>query len=202
MTYQDELPLMMSATRWTHVQRVADTAAALARHWQLSESEAHQAGLLHDCAKQLSPALVYAQGLNQPTWSEPLYVTYAPVWHAFVGPYIAKQKWGIKNRSVLSAMQWHSTGRAAMRDLDKLLFVADYIEPGRSFPTREIVENFAYQDLNLGAYAVAFLKLFFLVRDHRAIHPDTYKCREFYIRTLPESRLKQVHDALWPYLVS
>ncbi len=201
MNFHDDLPLLISPSRLSHVKRVSEAAAQLALRWNVPTDEATLAGLLHDCAKQLTPSELTQQGIDQPSWSQSLYTTYPAIWHAFVGPTVARQKWGIRNPRVLGAMKWHSTGRAAMTPLDQILFIADYIEPERKFPTRAYVETLAYQDLTLGAYAVVYLKLFFLLRHHRRIHPDAFRCREYLLDSIPESQLHQVHEQLWPLLL-
>ncbi len=72
----------------------------------------------------------------------------AELWHAPVGAYLAEKEAGITDPEILDAIRYHTSGRPGMTLLDKVIYVADYIEPGRHFPGVEEVRRLAETDLN------------------------------------------------------
>ena len=110
------------------------------------------------------------------------YLNYSPlVWHAPVGAIVAQKSYGIIDQDVLNAIKYHTTGRPAMSTLEKIIFLADYIEPGRIQPGVDEIRNLSGQDLNRAvaktlANTIAYLKQ----KSSADIHPDTMAAYEYY----------------------
>lgn len=115
-------------SRYQHTLGVIETAVALARHWgTVSVTRAHLAALLHDCGKEAGDALS----------------------HASIGAELARKEYGISDEEILSAIASHTTGKQGMSELDKIIFIADYIEPGRNqAPGLENLRKKAYEDID------------------------------------------------------
>ncbi len=167
---------LMSEKRYQHCVRVAQMAARLAAQWQADPALATCAGMLHDCAKQLTPEILTKRGIIQPTWSDRVYAHYGAVWHALVGPIVAKHYWKIPHPSVLGAMKWHATGRPGMRLLEKIIYVADFIEDQRPWSYRQALEALAFSHLDQAVFAIVYLKMYFLLQHGQKIYPDTFRC--------------------------
>ena len=140
---------VQDAKRFEHTLGVEYTAAALAMCHGASVEDARLAGLLHDCAKCFSDEnrLYACQKKNIPITEiegrNPFLL------HAKVGAFLAKEKYGVENRDVLNAILYHTTGREGMSLLEKIIFVADYIEPGRKqAPNLPEIRRLAFQDLD------------------------------------------------------
>ncbi len=188
---KQDLKSLLPPSRYEHSLRVADVSVQLARHWSYPHLEkAYLAGLIHDCCKALTPKKVMEKQLAQPSWSELLYYKYTAVWHALIAPEVIPQLWGITDEDVLSAVKWHTTGRYEMTLLDNLVFVADYIEPGRLFPTRTYVERLADEHLDHAAYSIVIGNLVSLLSKGHTIHPYTLKCRDYYLSILTASQIR------------
>ena len=118
--------------RYQHTLSVAFTACSLAMRWGVDLDEAYIAGILHDCAKNIPDEdrvkLCEKWGLpvNKTERKNPTLL------HAKMGAYLAKEKYGIRDEKVLLAIESHTTGRPDMSMLEKIIFVADYIEPYRT----------------------------------------------------------------------
>lgn len=138
------------AARFEHTLGVEYTAAALAMRYDCDVRNAQIAGLLHDCAKCLSDRerleICKKQGIPMTKLEKrnPFLL------HAKVGAYLARKKYGVKDKDILNAIRNHTTGRQGMSLLEKIIFVADYIEPGRKHaPDLTKIRKMAFTDLDM-----------------------------------------------------
>lgn len=138
---------LLNPNRVAHVLGCRDTAVALAKRWGADEIDAARAALLHDITKALPPdhqlTLVeeYGKILDDFSRENP------KVLHAFTGSLVAERIFGEKQQ-VVQAVCWHTTGRPNMSLLEKIIYVADYIEPNRDFPSVERLRQLAFTDLD------------------------------------------------------
>lgn len=117
----------LTEERWAHTVRVAVLSAEYARSANVYEIDAITASALHDCAKYLSPDAEELKGFKSPK-NVP-----ATVLHQFTGAYVAEHTFGVKDEYVMNAIRYHTTGRENMGNLEKLIFLADLLEEGRTF---------------------------------------------------------------------
>ncbi len=118
----------LNEKRYIHTLGTADCAKELAAQFGLDVDKAYLAGLLHDCAKCFSNEKlldIIHEHLNVEECEMLNYKTL----HAPVSAYIAETEFGIKDKEVLSAIRWHTLGRIGMTDFEKIVFIADKIEP-------------------------------------------------------------------------
>lgn len=118
----------LDSERYEHSIGVAQTAAELAEKFGLDKEKAYVAGLLHDCAKCL-PKEEQLQLLQNKLNVEECEMINPKTFHAPVGAYYAKNMFGVKDEEILSAIRWHTIGKLEMSDFEKIIFVADKIEP-------------------------------------------------------------------------
>lgn len=140
---------VQDAKRFAHTLGVEFTAAALAMRYQADVTDAQIAGLLHDCAKCLTDEKrvdiceKHQIPMTEIERRNPFLL------HAKVGEYLAREKYGITNPDILNAIRFHTTGRENMSLLEKIVFIADYIEPGRrQAPNLADIRQLAFTDLN------------------------------------------------------
>ena len=186
----------MSEKSLEHTYRVSDTARDLAIHYGQDQTLSAAAGLLHDIAKRFTRDDFDAEGIVLPPSVRAVYDTYPPVFHAFSGPFLAQVKFGITSKPVLSAMKWHTTGRAKMTPLEQILYVADYIEPGRPFALCPLVRDYAYRSLDIATYAVTVISVLDLVQRGKRIHPGTQACRDHYVTKLEKDDFSRLHQEI------
>ena len=135
--------------RYEHTLGVAYTAAALAMRYGEDINNAILAGMLHDCAKCLTneKRLIicekYNIAINDAERKNPYLL------HAKVGSFLAMKKYGVTDKDVINAILNHTTGRPGMSLLEKIIWIADYIEPGRKqAPNLALIRKLAFEDLD------------------------------------------------------
>ncbi|GCF92320.1 HD domain-containing protein [Enterococcus florum] len=166
--------MRMSERRFQHVLGVEATAIALAEHYGASVEKASLAALTHDYAKERSDEefqLAIEQG-DYADKAELLRYGNA-IWHGIVGADFVKRELKIQDQEILTAIRLHTTGAAEMSLLDKIIYVADYIEPNRVFPGVEDAREIAFIDLD---NAVAFETkhtLQHLIENEKEVYPKT-----------------------------
>lgn len=139
----------LKKSRYEHTLGVEFTSAALAMKYGVDLYKARMAGLLHDCAKNvpdeklLDIAKKYKIEVSDVEKRNPYLL------HGKVGAYYAKKIYGIKDKEILGAIEFHTTGKPDMSLLEKIVFVADYIEPGRDkAPRLEEIRVMAFDNID------------------------------------------------------
>lgn len=175
------------AKRYEHTVGVEYTAAALAMRYGASVEDALLAGLLHDCAKCLSDEKLIAlcEKYHIPVSESERKLPF--LLHGKVGGYLAQKKYGIQNQDVVNAIVNHTMGREEMSLLEKIVFVADYIEPGRTHAANlDALRELAFQDIDLAMLRVLEGTLEHLRSNGWAIDSRTEKTYVYYKDLLSE----------------
>lgn len=169
---------MLSHRRIPHVLGTEETAARLARRWGADETSARRAALLHDCTKKfdreqhLAVCRLYDIELDQEERRE------EKLLHAITGAAVAKYEFGFTPEEV-EAIRWHTTGKADMTALEKIIYLADYIEPTRDFCDLTELRALAFEDLD----RAMLLGLTMAVRDLKkrgmAVHSNSVCARDY-----------------------
>lgn len=141
----------LSAGRYIHTLGVAYTASCLAMAHGIDDLESTMtSGLLHDCAKAMHGSELVAicekahLNVTAVERSNP-----TALLHAKAGAYLAEHKYGVRDEDILNAIRYHTTGRPNMSRLEKIIYIADYIEPGRKqIADLDLIRRLAYQDLD------------------------------------------------------
>lgn len=163
--------------RIPHVLGTEQEAIHLAERWGADVDKARRAALLHDCTKKLSlpEQLAVAERFRVPL--DDMERREIKLLHAKTGAGIAETVFGT-DEEITSAIRWHTTGRAGMTLLEKVIYLADYIEPTRDFPGVGELRRTCYEDLDAGL----LLGLEMTIREMEArgapIHPKTLEARD------------------------
>lgn len=138
----------LDSKRYEHTLGVEFTAAALAMRYNGSVYNAQLAGLLHDCAKCLPiDKMLSICEKNQIDVTD-IEKRNSSLLHSKVGSFLAEKEYGVTDSDVLNAIYNHTTGRPGMSLLEKIVFVADYIEPGRmNAPNLQEIRKLAFTNL-------------------------------------------------------
>ena len=166
-----ELKKSLPEKRYLHSLGVADTAAELAGRFGCDPDRAYLAGLLHDCAKGMSheEMLSYASSRGY----EPDEVTLGAlqILHAPVSAMLAEEKYGVTDSGILDAIRYHTTGRAGMSTLEKIIFVADLTEPGRDFEGVGELRKASEEDLTKACLAAVDSSIMTVIKRGGLLHP-------------------------------
>ena len=177
----EKLKGTLSEKRFNHTMGVAKEAVRLAKHYGGDEEKAYIAGLLHDCAKEISYEdslkMIEEKGIEADELLRPCRgIILGPV-----GEHLAREEYGVTDKEILSAIRYHSTGRSNMTLLEKIIFLADFIEPGRNFEDIDKAREIAYEDIDDAIIFTCNKILTFTINNHKIIHNDTLDTRNYLI---------------------
>lgn len=167
--------------RYEHTLGVAYTAACLASLYGADIQKAMTAGLLHDCAKCVSSqeklflCEKYGISVSETKKRKPSLL------HDELGAKLAEVEYGVSDEDILNAIRHHTTGRPNMSLLEKIVFTADYIEPGRSRAKHlHQIRTQAFSDLDRAIVTILQDTLEYLEKRGEEILPETRKTLEYY----------------------
>lgn len=169
--------------RFEHTLGVTYTAAALAMRYDESIINAQIAGMLHDCAKclsdkkRLSICEKHNISMTEIERRNPFLL------HAKVGSFLAMDEYGVTDPDIINAILNHTTGRPGMSTLEKIIFIADYIEPGRDrAPNLSAIRKLAFENLDEALVCILRDTLEYLQEGDGETDPMTQKTYEYYMR--------------------
>ena len=169
---------MIRAKRIAHVKGTEEEAVRLARRWGADEEHARRAAILHDCTKyleldeQLQLCAKYGIVLDE------LEQQAVKLLHSKTGACVARHVYGVSD-DIYEAIFWHTTGKADMTLLEKLLYIADYMEPTRDFPGVERLRALAYEDLDAAVLLGCEMSIQEMAERGLPVHPNTVKARDW-----------------------
>ena len=146
---------VMTKSRYEHTLGVEFTAASLAMRYEVDIEKAELAGLLHDCAKcidsedTLDECKKYNIELTDVEKRNPFLI------HSKLGAVHAKKLYGVDDEDIISAIRFHTTGKPDMTMLEKIIFIADYIEPGRDkAPNLKEIRKMSFIDIDEAMFMI------------------------------------------------
>ena len=182
-----QLVKALDSKRFEHTQGVAYTSAALAMRYGEDIQKAELAGLLHDCAKcldndkKIQICKKHNIEISEAEHRNPFLL------HAKVGGFLAKSKYKVEDEEIIDAILYHTTGRPGMSLLEKIVYIADYIEPGRNHASNlDEIRRLCFQDLDEALLKILEDILVHLKESKKEIDPMTQMTYEFYKRKQSE----------------
>lgn len=178
---EKKLRKRLDRERFRHTMGVMYTAAALAMAHQADMEQAMSAGLLHDCAKCVSneEKLRLCEEYGIPIRDCERRCPF--LLHAKLGAYFAEHEYKVRDPEVLHAIQVHTTGEPGMNVLDKIIYIADYIEPNRDVaPNLQEIRQMAFEDLDKAILHILHDTLDYLKEKGGELDPVTMQTYEYY----------------------
>lgn len=170
----------IAGPRYEHTIRVLNTARDLAERFGVDIKKAEIAAVFHDYAKLHSIDELKLK-ISDEREDSRLLAYHPELWHGPVAARIVAENFAVNDEDILNAIRYHTTGRANMTLLEKVIYVADYIEPGRCFPGVEEVRQFAHEDINKALFKALSNTIAFLVAKKALIFPDTFEAYNYLI---------------------
>lgn len=169
--------------RYLHTLGVVETAIKLAEIHGEDVKKAEIAALSHDIAKNLSPAESLriieenniSLGFSERNTKE--------LWHSIIAPIKARECFGIEDEEILSAIRWHTTGKEKMSTLDKIIYLADMVEPSRDFPGVKELREDCKEDLDIAMLNALTHTIKYLLEKGCLIDVNTVKARNYLLYT-------------------
>ncbi|MEA0555012.1 bis(5'-nucleosyl)-tetraphosphatase (symmetrical) YqeK [Lysinibacillus irui] len=165
----------MPEKRYVHTIGVMETAISLAQKYGEDAKKAETAAILHDIAKYAD--IEWMEDIVREKKLDPKLIGWgSELLHGPVGAYIAESEFGITDQEILNAIRFHTTGRASMSRLEKIIFVADMIEPNRRFEGVDRLRKKAQKNLDKAMSACVRHTLAFLIDTKQPIFPLSIEC--------------------------
>lgn len=182
---QTDLQTILRPSRYMHTMGVLQTAKELAEKHGCDLIKSQYAALLHDCAKcideeeQIRICRKYGVSLTESEYKN------HSLLHAKSGIVIAKDKYGVSDEEILHAICYHTTGCVDMSLLDKIVYIADYIEPNRNqAPRLEEIRKLAFEDIDKALFYILEDTVTHLQESNKTIDETTYQAYMFYKNVL------------------
>lgn len=180
----EKLQAKVSSKRLAHMLAVEETSKRLARQYGVDSEKAGLAGLLHDYAKEC-PDQVFLDIIDREGLDQDLKNWGNNVWHGLLGGYVIAAELGVTDQEILTSIARHTVGAAGMSQLDKIVYVADYIEPTRNFPGVEVARLLADQSLESAVAYETAKTIAYLTQKGLPIYPETLATYNAYCPYLP-----------------
>jgi hydrolase, HD family len=177
---ETDLSNKLSKKRFIHTLGVVNSAMYLAKKYGANIEDAHLAALLHDCAKEI-PLLEMRDLVAELPCDQDMLHSGALL-HGLAGMVLANTQYGVTNPEILEAIRVHTTGKENMSKLDKIIFLADYIEPNRKFPGVNDIRLAAEQSLDAGVLCGFDMTIRHLIDSGDSIYPLTILSRNDLLR--------------------
>ena len=163
---------LLKKSRVNHVLGCRDTAVELAKRWGANVTDAARAGILHDITKAIDGPLQLTLCREYGTMLDDFSIRYPKTLHALTGSLVAERIFG-ENEAVVSAIRHHTTGKANMSLLEKIIYVADYMEPCRDFPGVEKLRELAFTDIDAALKLGLEMTLVHLADQGNEVSPES-----------------------------
>lgn len=178
-----ELEDILDSKRYEHTLGVAYTAACLAMRYDYNMEKAYIAGLLHDCAKCMSnkDKIEYCEKHDLPITA--VEHDNPSLLHAKVGAEMSKRKFNIEDPEIYQAIFYHTTGHPNMTLLDKIIYIADYMEPHRDeAPNLDIVRKQVFIDIDIALFTILKDSVEYLDSSDKPVDPMTMETYLYYVK--------------------
>lgn len=176
-TIIEKLKCTLKPKRFEHSLNVMTMSEMLAERYNIDGEKASIAGLLHDCARDIGhdEALILCNKLGVKV--DNIMKVQPELLHGPLGSKLIKSQYSVDEECIADAVYYHTTGCENMSLLQKIIFIADYIEPGRKFPMVQELRKAAYENID-AAMIMAFENTIKHVLDNKKLlHPDTVNAR-------------------------
>jgi len=177
--YVNIIKKKLSPARADHSLRVRETAVQMADRLGADREKTAIAGLLHDYAKDTEHGLLLETAERNGLFTCEAERAQPDLLHGPVGAWLCREELGIRDEEILRAVSCHTTGRAGMKGLDVIIYLADLIEPGRSFKGVEDLRAVCGRDIYAGLLLAFDRTLRYVIDRRMLIHPHTVEARNW-----------------------
>ncbi len=171
----------LKPSRFEHSMGVADTAARLALMYGADREKAYLAGILHDCAKCFSDEELLQRIQKYNITLDEISLKSPQLLHSFVGAYEAREVYGIDDPEIFDAVYYHTIGKESMSTLTKIIYLADAIEPLRSYPGVDEIRKAAEESLDKAVFMYTDSSIKFILDKGSLLHPNSVALRNSFI---------------------
>ena len=172
-----DLEKKLKRDRFVHTRGVAEVSVRLAKLYGVDEQEAELAAWLHDCARVYPTGAFIEECVRRDIPVAEIDRQSPILLHAPLGVYLAKHVYGVENNAVLDAIAYHTVGREQMTTLERIVYLADMIEPSRDYDGVELLRELAEEDLARAMVAAFDQSIAHVIHGRGLLHPNTILAR-------------------------
>jgi predicted HD superfamily hydrolase involved in NAD metabolism len=177
----DYLRKNLKESRYVHTLGVVQSACSLAKINGVDEEKTKIAALIHDAAKNMKIDEQY-KILKENNIDMDIISENSPqILHGWVAAILAKELMGVTDEEIINAVKYHTTARKSMSKLEKIIYIADYIEPNRDYPGVEELREITFSDLDKGVLMGIDNTITFVIKQGQLVHPLTIEARNYLI---------------------
>ena len=177
----NKLKSLLALPRFKHSLRVREKVLHLSKHHRIDLKKASIAGLLHDVSRFMGKEQLLKLAKKLKLKMDPISRLEPKLLHAPLSAYIARTSFGIKDKQILKAISNHTLGRPNMSMLEKIVYIADHTEEGRTHAGVRQARHFAKSDINKAIAVIASSMIRYLLSKDLPIHPKTVEVRNYYL---------------------
>lgn len=178
---REYLKINLKKNRFEHSLSVMETSIMLSKKYDEDLFKAKMAGLLHDCAKNMSDEeilnLIKSHGFK----ADEIFLKCPQLMHGKAASIIAEELMDVRDKDILSAIEYHTTGKKNMSKLEKIIYIADYIEPLRQFQGVEKLREAAQINLDEALLSSFDMTIKFVIDKGQLLHLNTVEGRNYLI---------------------
>lgn len=176
-----KLQSALSIERYIHTMGVVKTALKMAEMYHADRYKVQAAALLHDCAKDYPSDMKRRFCKEFHVNVDEIMLNCIDLTHAFLGAEVARREYGVDDEEILDAIRYHTTGRKNMGIIEKIVFIADYIEPNRkAFDTLEEARKLAFENIDTAMAFILKSTIDYVNERNRPLHPLSVEAFEYY----------------------
>ncbi|MEN1762050.1 bis(5'-nucleosyl)-tetraphosphatase (symmetrical) YqeK [Anoxynatronum sibiricum] len=190
----------MKTGRFQHTLGVRNAALRMADQFGADREKAAMAALFHDYAKGFNKEELLQTVRLYHLQPDSLMVQAHQLLHGSVAAAIALNEFGIDDDEVLKAIEYHTTGRKHMGTIEKIIYLADFIEEGRDYSGVAFLRELAYRELDLAVYQALTNTMIYVLETGKLLHPNTVEARNHMLNELGERKvnaLKKMWEGLY-----
>lgn len=180
-TMERKLQSSLSLKRYIHTMGVVEAALKMCDAYGGDRLKVHTAALLHDCAKDYPDEMKrrFCKEFHVPV--DEIMLSSIDLTHAFLGAEVARREYKVDDEEILDAIRYHTTGRKNMTLTEKIVFIADYIEPNRKpFEGLEEARELAFHNIDITMKVILHDTIAYVKKRDRPLHPLSVEAYEYY----------------------
>ena len=172
--YEELIKERLYKKRFTHSMNVAEACYDLAERFGADKKRCYLAGLLHDVMKEDLPDRQRQMTVDSGMSPDPAEIDTPALWHAVAGAAYVRDRLGINDEEILAGIRFHTIGCAKMTKLEKIVYLADMIEPNRKpYPGLKALRKLCMTDLDEAMHMALRMSLDHVREQGKPLHPDT-----------------------------
>ncbi|KDR94077.1 putative HD superfamily hydrolase of NAD metabolism [Peptoclostridium litorale DSM 5388] len=181
---KEKLKKIVSPKRFKHTIGVFETAEKLAKTYGADVQRAQMAALLHDCAKGVKGEKVFEYVFEHDVFLDDIEKKETALSHGAIGAHMARAEFGINDDEIISAIRYHTTGKPDMTKLEKIIYIADFIEPERSYPGVDELRKLAFEDIDAALLLAFDNTIRYVLSIRKILHTRTIEARNFILEQM------------------